>query len=52
MWNHHHVTESLDLLDPASKWRKDMKTVVEKFTEVLPHIRDLLCSNGDKEDRE
>ena len=52
MWNHRHVTEKLDLLDPASKWRRDMKTVVEKFTEVLPHIRDLLCSNGDKEDKE
>ena len=42
-----HVAEKLDLLDPASTWRKDMRTVVGKCTELLPEIRDLLCSLGD-----
>ena len=48
MWtNQRHVTEKLDLLDPGSTWRKDMRIVVDKFTKLLPEIRDLLCSPGD-----
>ena len=48
MWtNQRHVTEKLDLLDPESQWRKDMRVVVNKFTKLLPDIRDLLCSPGD-----
>ena len=42
-----HVAEKLDLLDPESTWRKDMRIVVDKFTELLPKIRDLLSSPGD-----
>ena len=48
MWTkQRHVTENLDLLDPESTWRKEMRIVVDKFTELLPEIRDLLCSPGD-----
>ena len=47
MWtNQRHVTVKLDLLDPESQWRKDMRIVVDKFTEMLLEIRDLLCSPG------
>ena len=42
-----HLAEKLDLLDPESTWRKDMRIVVDKFTKLLPEIRDLLCSPGD-----
>ena len=42
-----HVAEKLDLLDPESPWRKDMRVVVDKFTEKLPLIKNLLCGPGD-----
>ena len=52
MWtNQRHVTDKLDLLDPESQWRKDMRTVVDKFTELLPHIKHLLCGSGDWDDQ-
>ena len=53
MWtNQRHVTEKLDLLDPESQWRKDMRIVVDKFTELLPHIKHLLCASGDWDDQD
>ena len=45
--NQRHVAEKLDILDPESPWRKEMKIVVDKFTELLPTIRHLLCGHGD-----
>lgn len=45
--NRCHVAEKLDFLDPESTWRKDLRIVVDKFTGLLPDIRDLLCSPGD-----
>lgn len=49
--NQRHVAEKLDLLDPDTPWRKELKIVVDKFTELLPHIRRLLFRDGDPEDR-
>ena len=46
-----HVAEKLDLLDPQTPWRKEMKIVVDKFTELLPTIRHLLCGHGTFQDR-
>ena len=46
-----HVAEKLDLLDPQTPWRKEMKIVVDKFTELLPDIRHLLCGHGTPQDR-
>lgn len=45
--NQRHVAEKLDLSDPESPWRKEMKIVVDKFTELLPTITHLLCGHGD-----
>ena len=45
--NQRHVAEKLDLLDPESSWRKEMKIVVDKFIELLPIIRHLLFGPGD-----
>ena len=45
--NQRHIAEKLDLSDPESLWRKEMKIVVDKFTELLPTIRHLLCGHGD-----
>ncbi len=42
-----HVAEKLDFLDPECSWRKDMKIVVDRFTELLPLIKGLLCGPGD-----
>ena len=51
--NQRHVAEKLDLLDPDTPWRKELKIVVDKFTELLPRIRHLLFGfgNGDPADR-
>ena len=46
-----HVAEKLDLLDPQTPWRKEMKIVVDKFTELLPTIRHLLCGHGTLQNR-
>ena len=46
-----HVAEKLNLLDPQLPWRKEMKIVLNKFTELLPTIRHLLCGHGDMADR-
>lgn len=49
--NQLHVAEKLDLLDPDTPWRKELKIVVDKFTELLPFIRRLLFRDGDPADR-
>ena len=45
--NQRHVAEKLYLFHPETPWRKEIKIVVDKFTELLPTIRHLLCGHGD-----